>query len=54
MVSVFDLPSFLVEFEGQMDWLASFPVDLPPPEPKMRQMVLKRKMRKKGSRKRAT
>ena len=54
VVSVFELPSFLVEFEGQMDWLASFPVDLPAPEPKMRQMVLKRKMRKKGSRKRAT
>ena len=54
VVSVFELPSFLNEFEGQMDWLAQFPVDLPAPEPKMRQTVLKKKMIKKGSRKRAT
>ena len=54
VVSVFELPSFLDEFEGQMDWLASFPVDLPTPEPKMRQTVLKKKRRKKGSGKRAT
>jgi hypothetical protein len=42
VVSVFELPSFLDEFEGQMDWLASFPVDLPPKEPKPRQTVLRR------------
>ena len=54
VVSVFELPSFLDEFEGQMDWLASFPIELPAPEPKMRQMVLKKKRRKKGSRKRPT
>ena len=42
VVSVFELPSFLVEFEGQMDWLASFPVDLPPKRPKPRQTVLRR------------
>ena len=47
VVSVFELPSFLNEFEGQMDWLAQFPVDLPAPEPKMRQTVLKKKMIKK-------
>ena len=28
VVSVYGLPSFLSEFEAQMDWLASFPVDL--------------------------
>ena len=54
VVSVFELPSFLDEFEGQMEWLASFPVELPAPEPKMRQMVLKKKRRKKESRKRTT
>jgi len=54
VVSVFELPSFLNEFEGQMDWLAKFPVDLPAPKPKMRQMVLKKKGIKKRSKKRAT
>ncbi len=54
VVSVFELPSFLAEFEGQMDWLAKFPVDLPAPKPKMRQMVLKKKGIKKRSKKRAT
>jgi Holliday junction resolvase-like predicted endonuclease len=28
VVSVFELPSFLNEFEGQMDWLLKYPVDL--------------------------
>lgn len=42
VVSVFELPSFLSEFEGQMDWLASFPVDLPPPKPRFSQTVLRR------------
>lgn len=28
VVSVYELPGFLSEFEAQMDWLASFPVDL--------------------------
>ncbi len=28
VVSVYGLPGFLSEFEAQMDWLASFPVDL--------------------------
>jgi hypothetical protein len=42
VVSVFELPSFLNEFEGQMDWLASFPVDLPPKRPQPRQTVLRR------------
>ena len=54
VVSVFELPSFLAEFEGQMDWLAKFPVDLPAPKPKMRQTVLKKKGIKKRSKKRAT
>jgi hypothetical protein len=54
VVSVFELPSFLNEFEGQMDWLVKFPVDLPDPEPKMRQMVLKKRGIKKRSKKRAT
>jgi hypothetical protein len=51
VVSVFELPSFLSEFRGQMDWLASFPVDLPRLKPSVRQTVLKKKRRK---RKRAT
>ncbi len=42
VVSVFELPSFLSEFEGQMDWLASFPVDLPTPKPRFSQTVLRR------------
>ena len=29
VVSVYGLPGFLSEYEAQMDWLASFPVDLP-------------------------
>lgn len=28
VVSVFELPSFINEFEGQMDWLLKFPVEL--------------------------
>jgi hypothetical protein len=51
VVSVFELPSFLNEFQGQMDWLASFPVDLPEAKPRVKQTVLKKKGRKK---KRAT
>ena len=42
VVSVFELPSFLGEFEGQLDWLASFPVELPPPKPRLTQIVLKK------------
>ena len=42
VVSVFELPSFLGEFEGQLDWLASFPVELPPPKPRLTQTVLKK------------
>ncbi len=47
VVSVFELPSFLSEFQGQMDWLASFPVDLPEAKPRVKQTVLKKKGRKK-------
>jgi len=47
VVSVFELPSFLNEFQGQMEWLASFPVDLPEAKPRVKQMVLKKKGRKK-------
>jgi len=47
VVSVFELPSFLNEFQGQMEWLASFPVDLPEPKPRVKQTVLKKKGRKK-------
>jgi Holliday junction resolvase-like predicted endonuclease len=43
VVSVFELPNFLVEFEGQMDWLTRFPVELPAHEKKMRQMFLKKR-----------
>lgn len=52
VVSVFELPSFLNEFQGQMDWIASFPVDLPEAKPRVKQTVLKNKGRKK--RKKAT
>jgi len=54
VVSIFELPSFLSEFQGQMDWLASFPVDLPPPKPRIKQTVLKKKGRKRRKKKRAT
>jgi hypothetical protein len=47
VVSVFELPSFLSEFEGQMDWLASFQVELPPPRPRITQTVLRRRVGKK-------
>lgn len=50
VVSVFELPSFLDEFQGQMDWLASFPVDLPESKPKIKQTVLRKKRRKKKKR----
>jgi Holliday junction resolvase-like predicted endonuclease len=49
VVTIFELPSFLSEFEGQMDWLASFPVDLPPEKPRFTQTVFKRQV--KGTRK---
>ena len=52
VVSIFELPSFLNEFQGQMDWLQSFPVNLPKVKPKVKQTVLKKKKRKK--RKKAT
>lgn len=42
VVSVFELPSFLSEFEGQMEWLAKFSVEIPPPKPRPRQMRLKK------------
>ncbi len=51
VVSVFELPSFLGEFEGQLDWLASFPVDLPPPRPRLTQTVLKKASRKRENKK---
>jgi hypothetical protein len=47
VVSVFELPSFLNEFQGQMDWLQSFPVNIPKAKPKVKQTVLKKKKRKK-------
>ncbi|UCH57007.1 MAG: hypothetical protein JSV18_06625 [Candidatus Bathyarchaeota archaeon] len=43
VVSIIELPSFLSEFEGQMDWLASFPVKLPQEKPRLKQTVLKKK-----------
>lgn len=42
-VSVLALPSFLAEFDGQMERLASFVVELPPPKPRSRQTVLRRR-----------
>ncbi len=47
VVSVFELPSFLSEFQGQMDWLASFTVKLPQAKPKVKQTLLRKKIRKK-------
>jgi hypothetical protein len=47
VVSVFELPSFLNEFQGQMDWLQSFPVNIPKAKPKVKQTELKKKKRKK-------
>ena len=47
VVSIFELPSFLNEFQGQMEWLASFPVDLPKAKPRVKQTMLKKKRRKK-------
>ena len=52
VVSIFELPSFINEFQGQMDWLQSFPVNLPKVKQKIKQTVLKKKKRKK--RKKAT
>ncbi len=54
VVSIFELPSFLNEFQGQMEWLASFPVELPKAKPRIKQTVLKKKGRKKRARKRST
>jgi Holliday junction resolvase-like predicted endonuclease len=42
-VSVLALPSFLAEFDGQIERLASFRVELPPPKPRPRQTVLRRR-----------
>ena len=42
VVSVFELPSFLSEFEGQMEWLAKFSVEIPPQKPSPHQMRLKK------------
>jgi hypothetical protein len=50
VVSIFELPNFLNEFQGQMDWFASFPVDLPEAKPRVKQTVLKKKRRKKRKR----
>ena len=50
VVSIFELPSFLNEFQGQMDWLASFLVDLPEAKTRIKQTVLKKKRRKKRKR----
>ena len=47
VVSVFELPRFLDEFRGQMDWLINFNVDLPSPQSKLKQTILKKK-RKRG------
>jgi len=41
-VSVLALPSFLAEFSGQLERLASFRVELPPPKSGPRQTVLRR------------
>ena len=51
VVSIFELPSFLSEFRGQMEWLAKYTVELPAPRPLLKQTRLKRKRsrRKKGS-----
>jgi hypothetical protein len=54
VVSVFELPSFLSEFQGQMEWLASFSVELPKAKPRIKQTVLKKKGRKKRARKGST
>ncbi len=43
VVSVFELPSFINEFEGQMDWLTSFSVELPPLKTRLTQTVLRRR-----------
>ena len=43
VVSVFELPNFLSEFRGQMDWLAKFTVELPTPKLALKQTRLKRK-----------
>ena len=42
-VSVLALPSFLAEFDGQMERLVSFRVELPPLKPRPRQTVLRRR-----------
>jgi len=42
VVSILELPSFLSEFEGQMDWLINFVVEIPPPKPKPTQTLLRR------------
>jgi Holliday junction resolvase-like predicted endonuclease len=41
-VSVLALPSFIAEFDGQLERLASFRVELPPPRQRPRQTVLRR------------
>jgi len=40
-VSVLALPGFLGEFDGQLDRLAHFRVELPPPQKKLKQMKLR-------------
>jgi Holliday junction resolvase-like predicted endonuclease len=42
VVSIFELPSFISEFEGQMGWLASFTVELPPQGSRLLQTALRR------------
>jgi hypothetical protein len=42
VVSVFELPRFISEFEGQMDWLAKFNVELPHKKIKLRQTKLRK------------
>lgn len=42
VVSIFELPSFISEFEGQMGWLASLTVELPPLRSRLLQTALRR------------
>ena len=54
VVSIFELPGFINEFQGQMEWLASFTVELPEVKQRPKQTVLKKKRKKKMAKKRTT
>ena len=41
IVSVFELPRFLSEFEGQLEWLVNFKAELPPTKAKPSQTALR-------------